>query len=85
MVIAGVTIKLPEVEPTNVPPQLTVYHFHNAPSVPRLPPVVPKVEEEPEQIGEVEVAVVGAVEVVLTTTVTLAQVVVPQVPSALTQ
>ena len=62
-----------------------MYHFHVAPSEPRLPPVIPSVEEEPEQIGDVADADVGAVEDELTTTVVLTQEEVPQVPSALSQ
>ena len=62
-----------------------MYHFHVAPSEPRFPPVIPRVEDEPAQIGDVADADVGAVEGELITTVVLTQVVVPQVPSALTQ
>ena len=62
-----------------------MYHFHVAPSEPRLPPVIPSVEEEPEQIGDVDEAELGTVEEVLTTTVVLTQEEVPQVPSALSQ
>ena len=65
-------------------PQPPVYHFQDAP-VPKDPPFMDKVEEPPEQIfsGDAE-AEVGAVEAVLTVTVTEAQVVFPQSPSALT-
>ena len=62
-----------------------MYHFHVAPSVLKLPPVIPRVDEEPAQTGEVEVAAVGAVDKALTVTVVLAHPVVLQVPSALTQ
>ena len=62
-----------------------MYHFHVAPSEPRLPPVIPRVEDEPAQIGDVADADVGAVEDELTTTVVLTQEVVPQFPSALSQ
>jgi hypothetical protein len=62
-----------------------VYHFQVAPSVLKLPPVIPRVEDEPAQIGDVEVAAVGVVDNELTVTVVLAHPVVLQVPSALTQ
>ena len=53
--------------PTNVPPQLPVYQFHNAP-VPRLPPVAERVVAPP-QVGFTDaVAPVGAVELVFTVT-----------------
>jgi hypothetical protein len=68
-----------------VPAHETVYHFQVAPSVLKLPPVIPRVDEEPAQIGEVEIAAVGGVDNAFTTTVVLAQVVVLQVPSAFTQ
>jgi hypothetical protein len=74
-----------EPEVKYVPVQETVYHFQVAPSVPKLPPIIPRVEDEPEQIGDVEEADVGAIDEVVTTTVVLAQVVVRQGPSALTQ
>ena len=62
-----------------------MYHFHVAPSEPKLPPFIPKVEDEPAQIGDVADADVGAVEEVITTKVVLTQEVVPQFPSALSQ
>ena len=62
-----------------------MYHFHVAPSEPRLPPVIPRVEDEPAQIGDVADADVGAVEGELITTVVLTQEEVSQVPSALSQ
>jgi hypothetical protein len=67
-----------------VPPQLPEYHFHEAP-VPNEPPVTVNVLEFPGHIeaGFAE-APVGAIDEVLTVTVTLAQVVLLQVPSALT-
>ena len=68
--------------PAEVPPQLTVYHSQVAPT-PKLPPVADKFVAPP-QVGFTEaVAPVGAVELVLTVTVTLAQAVVLQ-PSART-
>ena len=62
-----------------------MYHFHVAPSEPKLPPFIPRVEEEPAQIGDVADADVGAVEGELITTVVLTQEEVSQVPSALSQ
>jgi hypothetical protein len=69
-VVDGDADKLAPV-PTNVPPQLTVYHLHEAP-VPRLPPVTVKVELPPLQTVPLEaVAPVGAVEAVFIVTETL--------------
>ena len=68
-----------------IPPQELMYQFQIAPSEPKLPVVIPSVEDEPEQIGDKEEAEVGAVDEVFKTTVVLTQVVVPHVPSALTQ
>ena len=69
--------------PTKVPPQLPVYHCHEAP-VPKLPPVTERVVAPP-QVGFTDaVAPIGAVELVFTVTVTLAQAVLLQVPSART-
>ena len=67
-----------------MPPQLPEYHFHDAP-VPNDPPVTVNVLEFPEQT-ELGFAVTldGVLEFVLTVTVTLAQDVVLQSPSALT-
>ena len=66
-----------------MPPQLPEYHFHEAP-VPNDPPVTDNVVEFPEHMvfGSAD-APDGAVDEVLTVTVTLAQDVVLQ-PSALT-
>ena len=54
-------------EPTNVPPQLPLYHFQVAP-VPNVPPVCLNVTEVPEQIESgfalFAVAPVGATEAV---------------------
>ena len=74
VVDAGVTERgLPV--PTSVPPQLMVYQFQEAP-VPNEPPVTDKLVAPP-QVGLTEAAApVGAVELVLTVTVTLAQAVV---------
>ena len=71
-------------EPTGVPLQLPEYHFQEAP-VPNNPPVTVSVLEFPEHIvfGLAD-APDGAVDEVLTFTVTLAQDVVLQSPSALT-
>ena len=70
--------------PTDAPPQLPEYHFHEAPS-PNEPPVTAKVLGLPEQteVGFAE-APVGAIDEAVTVTVTLAQVVVLQLPSART-
>jgi hypothetical protein len=69
-----------------VPPQLPEYHFHEAP-VPNEPPVTVNVLEFPEHTGfGFAEAPVGAVDEVVTVTVTLAQAVVilHVPPSALT-
>ena len=48
VVLAGLTVdEVPEL--INVPPQETVYQYQLA-AVPRLPPVILKLEEEPLQI-----------------------------------
>ena len=60
--LAGLTANVVPV-PTNVPPQLTVYHLHTAPA-PKLPPVIPNVVEvEPlhNVVPAVLVIAVGAV------------------------
>ena len=68
--------------PTSVPPQEPVYQTQLA-LVPILPLVTVKVEVKPEQISVgLEVAVVGATDEVLCVTVTVAQVVVLQSPTA---
>ena len=68
-----------------VPPQDTVYQFHIAPSLLKLPPVRLSVEDEPIHIvGGFADAEVGTTDNVLTVTVVLTQVVVLHVPSALT-
>jgi hypothetical protein len=70
--------------PTKVPPQLPEYQVQAAPE-PNEPPATDKVVEFPEHIGlTVADALVGAVEKVLRVTVTEAQLVVLQVPCALT-
>ena len=70
--------------PTSVPPQLPEYQ-RQTPPVPSEPPLNVKVVEPPAQIVLVPVMLVGAVESVLTVTAWDAQVVVLQVPSALTK
>ena len=69
---------------TGVPPQLPLYHFHDAP-VPSEPPCRHNSDDPPGQteLG-LAVAPVGAVDSVFTVTVTLAQPVVLQSPSART-
>ena len=57
---------------TNVPPQEPVYQFQLAP-VPKLPPVIPSVDEEPLQTGDVPVAEVADVDKVFTFNITLLQ------------
>ena len=70
-------------DPTNTPPQLPEYHCHEAP-VPNEPPDKLNVVE-PEQIGfGLAEALAGAVDDEFTVMVTEAQVVVLQVPTALT-
>jgi hypothetical protein len=69
--------------PTKVPPQLPEYQVQAAP-VPNDPPVTDNVVE-PLQIGFMLAdALVGSVDRVLTVTITDAQLVLLQVPSALT-
>ena len=70
--------------PTEVPPQLPLYHCHVAP-LPSVPPLTDRVVGEPGQTvaGNAD-AEAGAVEFEFTVTVTEAQVVVLQVPCALT-
>ena len=71
-------------DPMNVPPQEPVNHLHDA-TEPRLPPFIPSVEDEPEAIvAGFAVADVAGVEEVLIVKVTLTQVVVFNVPCALT-
>ena len=68
----------------NVPPHEPVNHLHDAPE-PRLPPFIPSVEDEPDAIiAGFAVAEVAPDETVLIVTVTLTQVVVFNVPTALT-
>ena len=70
-----------------MPLQLLVYHFHDAP-VPKLPPDTDTVVELPKVTeAGFAVAEVGAVELIqfgVTLTVTETQLVVLEVPSALT-
>lgn len=70
--------------PTSVPPHDPLYQFHVAP-VPSEPPLTVSVDEpEGQMLGELAVADVGAVEEVLSDTVTLWQEVVLHVPAAFT-
>ena len=79
----GVTVMLLPV-PTSVPLHEPSYQFHVAP-VPSEPPVMLSVAvPDAHTVDGVAVADVAAVELVFTVTVTLVQVVVLQVPSALT-
>ena len=69
-----------------MPPQEPEYHFHTAPSVLRLPPVMLIVDEDPVQIEVgLDKAEVGTVDNGLTVIVVLIHNVVLHVPSALTQ
>ena len=58
-----------------------MYQFHVAP-VAKLPPVIPRVEDEPLHIGVVPVAEVADVDNVFTVTIVFTHVVVLQVPEA---
>ena len=70
--------------PTSVPPQLPEYQVQAAPE-PKEPPETDRVVALPEQTGLILAdALVGAVENVFKVTVTDAQLVVLQVPTALT-
>lgn len=72
-------------EPTKVPPQLPVYHCQLA-AVPRLPPLAESVAVPPAQMLVVVVFTeVAGVELELTLSVTLEQVVVLQEPTAFTK
>ena len=84
MVVAvGLTVMLVP-SPIEVPEQEPAYHFHEAP-VPNEPPDTVNVVEPPGQKLLAEgLILAGAVERVFTFTVTWAQVVVPQSPSART-
>lgn len=84
VVVAGLTAReLPL--PTAVPPQEPLYHWKLAP-VPSEPPVKDRVVPLPEQmVVGLALADAGAVESVFTVTVTEAQAVVLQVPSARTK
>jgi hypothetical protein len=72
-------------DPTDVPPQLPVYHCQVAP-VPRVPPVMESVVAPPAQVGfTLADALVAATETVFeTVTGAETQPVLPQVPSART-
>ena len=69
--------------PTSVPPQLPEYQFQAAP-VPSEPPDTVKVVEPPQMGLGFADALVGSVDNVFTVTVTEVQLVVLQVPTALT-
>ena len=58
------------------------YQFED---VPRPPPVIPRVAKLPVQMGEFDVKEAGEIDGLLTIIVVLIQVVVLQMPSALTQ
>ena len=67
------------------PPQDPVYQFQLA-EVPRLPPVIPRLDCKPEQIVEgIAVAEVAETESELKVTVIVTQDVEPHKPSALTK
>jgi len=85
VVEVGLTV-MGEPVPTYVPPQLSLYHTRLDP-VPAVPPDALRVVDWPAQIVELlALTFVGAVELVFTVTVTLAQLVgVPQPPSRLTK
>ena len=78
VVVVGETVMLFPV-PADVPPHDAVNHSATAP-VPALPPARVSVVLAPLHIVVTPVAPVGAVDKVLTVTVTVAQVVVLQVP-----
>ena len=82
MVVPGDTLMEGPVA-KNVPPQLPVYHFQLAP-VPSVPPVTLRVVEPPAQIVGLTADAVGVVELDCPVTSTEVQVVVLQVPCALT-
>ena len=70
--------------PSGVPPQEPLYQFQLAP-LPSTPPEMPSIKDEPEQIVSLFVVIrIAAVEVSLTVITLLTQVVVLQIPSALT-
>ena len=70
--------------PTGVPPHELLYHCHDAP-VPREPPDTDKVVASPTQMVEGAAdAETGFVDKLFTVTVVVTQIVVLQVPSALT-
>jgi hypothetical protein len=72
----------PALDPgTGVVQPAFVYHFHEAP-LPSDPPITLTEDELPEQMATgVADALVGAVELVLTVTVTLAAALFPHTPS----
>ena len=70
--------------PAEVPPHDEVYHFQLA-DVPKLPPLTESVVFLPRQIVDVPLIDVAGTDVSCTVTVTLLQMVVLHVPSALTK
>ena len=82
MATAGATaILLPD--PIEVPPQVPLYHFHEAPW-PSVPPLTVNVVLVPRQMVDVPVIDDAGNELSLTVTFTVLHMVVLQVPSALT-
>ena len=81
--VGDTTGELPDTK--NVPVQEPVYHFHDAPE-PKVPPVIPRVELAPEQIVAGETVTLAATtDKEFTVIAVLTQLVVEQVPMALTQ
>ena len=81
MLVGETVIEFPL--PAEAPPQLVVYHCQVAP-VPKLPPITLSVVLCPLHMVDVPEIEVAATESWLTVIVVDAQVVLPQVPSALT-
>ena len=79
----GLTVRVDPVA-IEVPPQLPLYQCHAAPGA-RLPPVNPKVVLPPKQMVVEPVMAVAGMQVSLTVTVMLRQMVVLHGPSALTK
>ena len=70
--------------PADTPPQYPLYQYQSA-DAPRLPPVIPRVVDEPIHIGfTVAVTATAGEDNELTVMIMLAHVVVLHVPSALT-
>jgi hypothetical protein len=83
VVIAGDTVSKDPVVRI-VPPQLPLYHFHEAPN-PKLPPDTDKVVAFPTQMVVVPEILTAGVDVSLTVTVKLLQMVLLHLPSARTK